>query len=140
MSTASVTSKNIRRNWHFIDSKGQVLGRLATEVAKLLMGKHKPNFVPYLDNGDFVVLTNIDKVKISGKKSAQKKYVTHSGFPGGLKVDTFDKLIVSNPDRVIKHAISGMLPKNKLADKMIKRLKTFTGENHPFEKQTKKEE
>lgn len=125
MSTNSLSAKNIQRKRHVIDASGTVLGRLATDIAKILMGKNKPNFVPYLDTGDFVVVTNASKVKVTGKKAQSKTYTRHSGYPGGLKVETFDKLIIRKPEYVIEHAVKGMLPHNKLGRQMIKKLKVF---------------
>lgn len=135
MSTNSLSSKDIRREWHLIDAKDQILGRIATNIAQILMGKTKANFVPYLDNGDFVVVTNASKVKLTGKKMQQKRYTRHSGFPGGLKVESFEKLIVRKPVRVVEHAVVGMLPKTKLGKKMIKKLYVFEGPEHNFKKQ-----
>lgn len=128
MSTNSLSAKNIQRKWHLVDARDKILGRLATEIATLLMGKNKPNFVPYLDTGDFVVVTNASKVKLSGKKNQTKTYVRHSGYPGGLKTETFDKLIIRRSEYIIEHAVKGMLPANKLGKKMIKKLKVFAGE------------
>lgn len=138
MSTSSFSAKNIKRQWHLIDAKDQILGRMSSEIAKILMGKNKPEFVPYLDIGDFVVVTNASKVKVSGKKGQTKNYVRHSGYPGGLKVETFDKLINHRPEYVIEHAVKGMLPGNKLGKKMIKKLKVFANDIHPYSKQTNK--
>lgn len=135
MSTNSLSAKNIQRKWHLIDAKDKVLGRLASDVAKILMGKNKPIFVPYLDTGDFVVITNASQVKVSGKKSQTKRYVRHSGYPGGLKVEIFDKMIKRRPEYIIEHAVLGMLPRNKLGKKMIKKLKIFAREEHPYKLQ-----
>lgn len=135
MGTNVLSAKDIRRNWHLIDADGKILGRLATDVATKLMGKNKANFVPYLDTGDFVVVTNAALVKVTGKKMLQKKYVRHSGYPGGLKVETLSKLLQRKPQDVIKHAISGMLPKTKLGKTIIKKLHVFAGTEHPFVKQ-----
>ncbi len=141
MSTNALSAKSIKRNWILIDAKDQILGRLAVEVAKKLRGKERVEFVPYLDLGDYVVVTNAAKVKVTGKKPQQKKYVRHSGYPGGLRVETFDKLIVRRPTEIIKHAVSGMLPKNRLGKQMISKLHVFEGEQHTFSKQlTQKEE
>lgn len=129
MSTNVLSAKSIQRQKHVVDASGKILGRLATEVAKYLMGKHKRQFVPYLDIGDFVVVTNASKVKLSGKKMDQKVYTRHSGYPGGLKVEAFDKLIVRKPEYVIEHAVRGMLPHNKLGRQMIKKLKVYAGPN-----------
>lgn len=135
MSTNVLSGKQIRRNWHHVDAKDQVLGRLAQDVANKLMGKQKVNYVPYLDNGDFVVVTNASQVKVTGKKFTQKTYYHHSGYPGGLRAETFDKLIQRRPTEVIRHAVKGMLPKNKLGQSMITKLHVYSGEDHPFEKQ-----
>lgn len=134
MSTSSLSAKDIQRKWHLIDAKDKVLGRLASDVAKILMGKNKPIFVPYLDTGDFVVVTNASQVKVSGKKSQTKRYVRHSGYPGGLRVEIFDKMIKRRPEYIIEHAVSGMLPRTKLGKKMIKKLKVFAGEEHHYKK------
>lgn len=128
MSTNVVSSKDIKRNKHTIDASGKILGRLATEAATILMGKNKPAFVPYLDTGDFVVVTNAGKVELSGKKMKNKIYTSHSGYPGGLKSETFEKIIVRKPEYVIEHAIKGMLPNSKLGRQMIKKLTVFKGE------------
>lgn len=127
MSTNVVLAKDIKREKHVIDASGKILGRLATEVATILMGKKKPEFVPYLDTGDFVVVTNASKVKVTGKKAEDKVYVRHSGYPGGLKTESFDKMIVRRPEYIIEHAVKGMLPHNKLGKQMIKKLKVFAG-------------
>ncbi|OGE37744.1 50S ribosomal protein L13 [Candidatus Daviesbacteria bacterium RIFCSPLOWO2_01_FULL_39_12] len=128
MSTNVLSAKDIKRQKHTIDASGKILGRLATEVATLLMGKNKPSFVPYLDTGDFVMVTNAAKVVVSGKKSVSKKYTRHSGYPGGLKVETFEKLLNRRPEYIIEHAVKGMLPHNKLGRQMIKKLKVYKGE------------
>lgn len=127
MSTNSLSAKNIQRERYVIDASGKILGRLATEVATILMGKKKSQFVPYLDTGDFVAVTNASKVKVSGKKAQSKTYTRHSGYPGGLKVETFDKLKTYKSEYIIEHAVSGMLPHNKLGKTMIKKLKVFAG-------------
>lgn len=128
MSTNVVSLKNIKREKHTIDASGKILGRLATEVATILMGKNKPNYVPYLDMGDYVVVTNAAKVKLTGKKKLAKKYIRHSGYPGGLKSETFDKMILRKPEYVIEHAVKGMLPRSRLGRQMIKKLKIFAKE------------
>lgn len=123
MSTHILPAKNIKRETHTIDATGKILGRLATEIATLLIGKNKVNFVPYLDTGDYVLVKNAAKVKLSGKKTQDKVYTRHSGYPGGLRSETFDQLIVKKPEFVILHAVKGMLPHNKLGRQMIKKLK-----------------
>lgn len=128
MSTNKFSAKDIKRETHTIDASGKILGRLAGEIATILMGKRKPGFVPYLDMGDFVVVTNAGKIKVTGKKSKDKLYVSHSGYPGGLNIETFDKMIIRRPEYVIEHAVKGMLPHNKLGRQMIKKLKVFVKE------------
>ena len=128
MSTNVVSAKNIKREKHIIDASGRILGRLATDVALILMGKNKPNFVPYLDMGDYVVVTNASRVKISGKKRQTKTYTRHSGYPGGLKVETFDKVLTKKPEYIVEHAVRGMLPHSKLGKSMFKKLKVFAKE------------
>lgn len=136
MSTNKLSVKDIKRKWHLVDAKGKILGRLASEIASILMGKNKPSFVPYLDTGDFVVVTNAAEVKLSGKKMKEKTYTRHSGYPGGLTVETFDKIIVRKPEFALEHAVKGMLPNTKLGRQMIKKLKVFAGNDHSFKKQT----
>ncbi len=128
MSTNVVSAKDIKRETHTIDASGKILGRLATEVATMLMGKNKNKFVPFLDLGDFVVVTNASKVKVTGKKAKDKVYARHSGYPGGLKVETFEKLLNRKPEYLIEHAVKGMLPNNRLGKQMIKKLKVFAKE------------
>lgn len=139
MSTNVVSVKDIKRDWHLIDASGKVLGRLATEVATKLMGKNKAQFVPYLDTGDYVVITNASKITVSGKKMQDKVYTRHSGYPGGLRVENFEKVIAKKPEFIIQHAVVGMLPKGKLGRAMIKKLKVFAGSEHPFKKFLKEE-
>ncbi len=131
-STKSVSINDIKRRWHLIDVKGKVLGRVAPKIAQLLQGKDKVNYVPYLDVGDYVVVINAAKVKLTGKKYETKKYTYYSGYPGGLKEISFQHLLKENPSEVIKHAVSGMLPKNKLRDRRLKRLFVFADEKHPY--------
>lgn len=113
----------MKRETHIIDATNQVLGRLASKIALLLRGKHKPNFDPSKDEGDFVIVKNVDKIKVTGKKMEKKKYFWHSGYPGGLKVRTLKELFAKDPKEVLRIAVLGMLPKNKLRKRMIKRLK-----------------
>ncbi len=138
MSTNIVSAKEIKREWHLIDAKNQVLGRLATSVATIITGKNKPNFVPYLDLGDNVVVINAAKVKLTGKKEEQKKYVRHSGYPGGLKVESIADVREKNPEMIITHAVSGMVPKSKLGKKMLKKLYVYSGSEHPFKDKLQK--
>ncbi len=135
MSTNSFSAKDIKRSWHLVDAKDEILGRLATRVATILMGKNKPSFVPFLDNGDYVVVTNAAKVKVSGKKAQAKKYFRHSGYPGGDTTETFDSLVIRKPEYIISEAVKGMLPKTKLGKLMIKKLFVSKDEKHKFESQ-----
>ncbi|MGB9911395.1 MAG: 50S ribosomal protein L13 [Microgenomates group bacterium] len=133
MKTPTVKEKEIKREWHLIDAKGKILGRLATQIAQLLIGKHKPYFVPHLDCGDWVVVINAKKIKVTGRKEEQKVYTRYSGYPDGLKKITLKEQMTKDPRKVIIHAVSGMLPKNKLRDKRLARLKVFVDENHPYQ-------
>lgn len=140
MSTNIVSVKDIKRSWHLIDAKNAVLGRLATEVATILMGKKKPQYVPYLDLGDNVVVINAAKVRVTGRKETEKKYVRHSGYPGGLRTETLAEVRERKPEEIINHAVKGMLPKNKLGTQMIKKLHVFAASDHPFKKQVNEKE
>jgi len=137
MKTYSTKASEIKRQWHEIDASGKILGKVATETASLLMGKHKPIFSRHLDSGDFVVIINAEKVRVTGNKSKQKLYYRHSGYPGGLKSINLEKLSQTKPTRVIEYAVKGMLPKNRLRDGMMKRLKVYVGEAHPHLAKTK---
>ncbi|MDP3954795.1 MAG: 50S ribosomal protein L13 [bacterium] len=132
MTTYSTKTQDIKREWHLFDADDKILGRLATELAEVLMGKNKVYFARHLDIGDFVVVINAKKVKVTGKKEKAKIYYHHSGYPGGLKETPLGKMRQEHPERIIEHAVSGMLPKNKLRDKMMARLKVFAGEEHSF--------
>lgn len=120
-----------KRKWYIIDAEGKSLGRLASKIASVLRGKHKPYFAPHQDCGDFVIVVNADKVRLTGKKSEQKYYFTHSFYPGGAKYIPFRQMIEKHPERVIEHAVWGMLPKNALGRKMFRKLKVYAGPNHP---------
>jgi len=128
----------IRREWVVMDASDKVLGRLATEIARLLRGKHKPEFTPFLDTGDFVVIVNADRVRMTGNKLEDKKYYRHSGRPGSLKVETAKERMEKYPERVIQAAVWGMLPKNRLGRKLLRKLKVYGGPNHPHEAQQPK--
>jgi len=136
--TYSTKASEIEREWHVIDATGQVLGRMATQAARLLMGKHKPIFARHLDTGDYVVVINAEKVRVTGNKAKQKTYYRHSGYPGGLKSITYDKLMQANPTRVIEYAVKGMLPHTRLGASMVKKLKVYVGDTHPHLAQTKR--
>lgn len=131
-STRSISSKEISRTWHLIDLKGKILGREIPRISELLQGKHKVNFVPYLDNGDFVVVINAKEIEVSGRKPSQKEYKYYSGFPGGQRVVTLKEMMIRNPKEVIRHAVSGMLPKTKLRDTRLSRLHIYEGAEHPY--------
>lgn len=135
MKTFLPQMNELERDWYVVDAEDQVLGRMATRIASYLMGKGKPTYTDFLDTGDFVVVVNIDKIKLSGKKLEDKIYYSHSGYPGGLKQVSAARLMEKHPDRVIKHAVKGMLPKNKLGRRMLKRLKVYTGPEHPHSAQ-----
>ena len=136
MKTYSVKVSEIKREWHVIDASDKILGRLATEVAKLLMGKHKSTFCRNLDVGDFVVVLNAEKIRVSGDKARQKVYYRHSGYPGGLRSVTLEKLMQTHPTRAVEYAVKGMLPHNRLGASMIKKLKVYAGDKHPHLAQT----
>ena len=129
----SISSKNLNHDWHLVDAKNQILGRIATDIAMKLMGKDKVGYAPNLATGDYVVVVNSSGVKLTGNKSIQKEYFKHSGYPGGEKMIKFEEMMEKNPSDVIVSAVRGMLPKNKLRDVMMKRLKVFSHEDHPFE-------
>ncbi len=135
MKTFTLKAKDIKKNWYLIDAKDQVLGRLSTKIAQLIRGKEKPEFTPHLDMGDFVIVVNADKVKVSGNKGEDKVYWRHSGFPGGGKETSLNDLRNNFPDRVITNAVKGMLPHNRLGRKMLKNLKVYVDENHPHKAQ-----
>jgi large subunit ribosomal protein L13 len=134
MKTYSVKAKDIKREWHIIDASDEVLGKLSTRVAKLLSGKHKPLYAPNMDVGDFVVVVNAGKVRFTGNKLKQKMYYSHSGYPGGLKTERLEELQEKYPERIIEHAVKGMLPRNKLNAKMMKRLRIYLGAENPYGK------
>jgi large subunit ribosomal protein L13 len=136
--TPMVKAADIRHDWHVVDAADQVLGRVATQVAKLLSGKHRATWVPYLDTGDFVVVLNAAKVKLTGRKIDQKVYHRHTGYPGGLKSVGARDLQAATPERMIEEAVKGMLPHTKLGRKQFKKLKVYRGDKHPHEAQRPK--
>ncbi len=135
MSSFSAKKGEVSRNWVLIDATDKVLGRLAADVASILRGKTKPEYTPHIDVGDFVVIVNADKIKLTGNKLDQKMYYHHSGYMGGLREQTAKQLLEKKPEDVIKHAVKGMLPKNSLGRSMFKKLKVYAGEHHPHEAQ-----
>lgn len=132
-SSTATKAKDIKRDWHLIDLKDKTLGRISTEIARILMGKSKSYFVRNLDCGDYVIAINAKEIKVTGKKEEQKKYYRHSGYPGGFREEALKDLLARRPEEVIKHAVKGMLPQNRLRDKMLTRLKVFSGEEHKYE-------
>lgn len=136
MKTVSIKKEDITRKWFLVDASEKILGRLATEVASILRGKHKPQFTPYLDLGDHVVVINAGKIKLTGNKLKDKVYYHHSGYPRGLKSRTAGDLMKEKPEEVVSMAIKGMLPKNKLGKAMGKKLKIYRGPEHPHQAQT----
>jgi len=135
MSTPFPSKKTIERGWHVVDADGQVLGRVATRVATLLMGKHKPGYTPFLDVGDHVVVINADKVVLTGNKMNDKVYHRHSGYPGGIKDARARRVLREHPERLIESAVRGMLPKTKLGRQMFTKLRVYAGAEHPHEAQ-----
>ena len=135
MKTYSVKAGEIERRWFVVDARGKVLGRLATEIARVLRGKHKPIYTPHLDTGDFVVVVNAEKVELTGRKADQKTYFRHTGYMGGEKFIPFRRMLEKHPERVIELAVKGMLPKNALGKQMQKKLRVYAGAEHPHQAQ-----
>jgi large subunit ribosomal protein L13 len=129
--TISAKESEVEKNWWVVDATGMTLGRLASRVAFVLRGKHKPLFTPHIDCGDFVVVINAEKIELAAKRAQQKKYFHYTGYPGGQRVKTFQQLIDTHPERVIEAAVKGMLPKNRLGRRLIKKLKVYAGTEHP---------
>ena len=135
MSTPFPSKKTLEREWHVIDAEGQVLGRVATRIATILMGKHKPGYTPFLDCGDHVVVVNADKVVLTGNKMNDKKYYRYSGYPGGIKEARARRVMRENPTRILESAVRGMVPKTKLGRQMFSKLRVYAGPEHPHEAQ-----
>ncbi len=135
MKTYVPKASEVKSDWHIIDAEGQVLGRLATRVAVLLMGKHKPDYTPFLKTGDHVIVVNAEKVRLTGRKEDQKMYYSHSGYPGGIKAISARHLRKKFPERMVEKAVAGMLPKNKVGNQLTTRLKVYKGPDHPHEAQ-----
>ncbi|VVC76366.1 50S ribosomal protein L13 [Aquicella siphonis] len=131
MKTYFATSENTEHKWYVVDASGKVLGRLASQIAKCLRGKHKPEYTPHADAGDYIVVINASQIKVTGKKEQDKVYYRHSGYPGGLKETTFEKLQAKDPAQIIEIAVKGMLPKNPLGRAMLRKLKVYAGAEHP---------
>jgi large subunit ribosomal protein L13 len=139
MKTFSAKPHEVRRDWFVVDATDKVLGRVATEVARRLRGKHKPEFTPHVDTGDYIVIVNVEKLRVTGNKAEDKKYFRHSGYPGGIYETNFTKLQQRHPDRVLQKAVKGMLPKGPLGYAMIKKLKIYAGDAHPHSAQQPKQ-
>ena len=131
MKTVSAKKEEVTRQWYVVDAQDQTLGRLSTEIANRLRGKHKASFTPHVDTGDYVVVINADKVKVTGRKAQDKMYYHHTGFPGGIKSISFEKLQDKAPERIIEASVKGMMPKNKLSRAMMSKLKIYAGSEHP---------
>jgi large subunit ribosomal protein L13 len=136
--TFTAKKEEIERGWYVVDAQGETLGRLASKIAPILRGKHKPIYTPHLDCGDFVVVINADKVRVTGRKMDQKFYYRHSGYPGGIKSISLRDQLAQHPERVVQAAVRGMLPKNKLGRRMMKKLKVYAGDSHPHAAQQPK--
>ncbi|HKM25841.1 MAG TPA: 50S ribosomal protein L13 [Thiopseudomonas sp.] len=139
MKTFTAKNETVQRDWYVVDAAGQTLGRLATEIASRLRGKHKPEYTPHVDTGDYIVVINAEKVRVTGNKTSDKIYYSHTGFPGGIKEISFEKLIAKAPERVIEAAVKGMLPRNPLGRDMYRKLKVYAGTNHPHAAQQPQE-
>lgn len=131
MKTFSPKPEDINREWFVVDAEDKILGRLATQIAHRLRGKHKPEFAPHVDNGDFIVVVNCEKIKVTGKKMTDKKYYRYTGYVGGLRETSLSDMLTKKPEEVIRKAVQGMLPKNRLGAAMLKKLKIYTGSEHP---------
>ena len=131
MKTVSAKKESVSREWYVVDATDKTLGRLSTAIANRLRGKHKPEYTPHVDTGDYIVVVNAEKVRVTGNKTTDKVYHHHTGYPGGIKSITFDKLIDKAPERVIEKAVKGMMPKNKLSRSMMSKLKIYAGNEHP---------
>ncbi len=131
MKTYHQKASEVQRDWLVIDANAQVLGRLASQISTLLRGKHKPTYTPSMDGGDFVVVVNVEKIKIMGKKSEQKVYYRHTGYPGGLRVTPYKMMLAKHPDRILRSAVKGMLPKNRMGRRLMTKLRLYSGPTHP---------
>ncbi|MBC8174397.1 MAG: 50S ribosomal protein L13 [Candidatus Marinimicrobia bacterium] len=138
MKTFSIKQVEIEKDWYLADASGQTLGRFASRIATILRGKHKPTYTPHMDMGDYVIVINAAKIRITGEKEKDKKYFSHSGYPGGSKFKSLHDLRIRHPERIIIHAVKGMLPHNRLGRKMLKNLKVYAGSDHPHSAQKPK--
>jgi len=139
MKTFSAKAHEVKRDWYVVDASNQVLGRLASQIALRLRGKHKAEYTPHVDTGDYIVVTNVESIRVTGRKAKDKMYYSHSGFPGGIKQISFEKLQAQHPARILERAVKGMLPKNPLGREMYRKLKIYVGGEHPHEAQQPKQ-
>lgn len=139
MKTLSAKPETVKRDWYVVDAAGKTLGRLSTEIARRLRGKHKPEYTPHVDTGDYIVVINAGQVRVTGNKSSDKMYYSHTGFPGGIKSISFEKLVEKAPEQVILKSVKGMLPKGPLGRAMFKKMKVYAGAEHPHTAQQPKE-
>lgn len=135
MKTFSAKKESVTRSWYLVDATDKTLGRLSTEIANRLRGKHKPEYTPHVDTGDYIVVVNAEKIRVTGNKTTDKVYHHHTGYPGGIKSITFDKLVEKAPEQIIEKAVKGMMPKNKLSSAMMSKLKIYAGSDHPHSAQ-----
>ena len=131
MGTFSAKKETVKQSWYVVDAENQVLGRLASEVARRLRGKHKPEYTPHVDTGDHIIIVNAEKIRVTGNKAANKIYYDHSGYPGGMKETTFNEMLERHPERILERAVKGMLPHNSLGRTMYGKLKVYVGGSHP---------
>ncbi|MBB70983.1 MAG: 50S ribosomal protein L13 [Legionellales bacterium] len=135
MKTFNATNETVKRDWYVVDAADKTLGRLASEIARRLRGKHKPEYTPHVDTGDYIIVINAEKVRVTGNKASQKTYYRHTGFPGGIKSMTYDKLMEKDPTQIMESAVKGMLPRNPLGRQMFRKLKVYVGDKHGHEAQ-----
>ena len=138
MKTYSQKASEVQRDWYVIDATGHVLGRLATQIATLLRGKHKPTYTPSMDGGDFVIVVNAEKIRVTGRKSEQKVYYRHTGYPGGIKATPYKLMLAKHPERILRSAVKGMLPKSRMGRQLLTKLRIYGGTNHPHTAQQPK--
>jgi large subunit ribosomal protein L13 len=138
MTTYSAKAGEVEQGWFVVNAQDKVLGRLATQIAARLRGKHKPEYTPHIDTGDYVVVVNVEKLRVTGRKAERKTYYRHTGFPGGIRQTNFAKIQATRPERILQHAVKGMLPKGPLGYAMLRKLKVYTGDKHPHSAQQPK--
>ena len=134
--TFTLKAADLEHQWYVVDAQGKTLGRLSSDIAHVLRGKHKPTFTPHMDNGDYVIVVNAEKIRVTGKRAEQKHYYSHSGYPGGFKARAYKDVLQTHPRRILEHSVRGMLPHNTLGAAMYRRLKVYAGPTHPHQGQT----